>query len=576
MERFRDCYEDLYNSADTELAMGTIKERLEGLINDNSEEEVSKITWKAVKIACTKMKAGKLDVAESYSSDALLHCPDLLFHLLAGVFQSSLFHGTVTPQLLSCAFLPLYKGGFKNPSVSDSYREIACGSQVLKLFEYVVLLIWGDTLDTDSLQFGFKAGVSTTQCTWLVNEVTNFYMRRGTAVAGCLLDCSKAFDECRFDTLFEKLMTKNLPALVGRALVFICEEQAGWVKLAGKRSSDFRLTNGTRQGSVLSPVLFSVYLDWLLVELRKKQLGCTIAGCWVGALGYADDLILLSPNREVLQEMLAVCEQYAEDHNLVFSTDPTPTKSKTKCMHFCGLAGNVKYPAPVQLCGKDLPWVESGDHLGHSLHQLCNMDQDCRRARGKFIERSVDIREQFKFVRPDQVLQAVQVLCTDAYGSMLWRLDSGVAEQFFKCWNTCVKLVFDIPRSTFTYLVEGFFASKHTSLRNQVISRYPGFFRTLLNSPSKEVRIVARLVKDDPRSTTCKNLEYMRKLTNLGNPEKYSTTRIRIELPVKEVPQSEKWRLGLLENLLKVKEEKYINVIDTTHVMAMIQSLCNT
>ena len=142
-------------------------------------------------------------------------------------------------------------------------------------------------------------------------------------------------------------------------------------------------------------------------------------------------------------------------------------------------------------CAKDLPWVERADHLGHSLRQLCNMDQDCRRARGKFIDKSVVIREQFKFARPDQVLQAVQVLCTDAYGSMLWRLDSGVAEQFFKCWNTCVKLVFDIPRSTFTYLVEGFFASNHTSLRNQVISRYPGFFRTLLNSPSKEVRIVA-------------------------------------------------------------------------------------
>ena len=100
----------------------------------------------------------------------------------------------------------------------------------------------------DSLQFGFKAGVSTTQCTWLVSEVTNYFMRRGTAVNVCLLDCSKAFDKCRFDKLFSKLIKKGLPLIVVRVLVFIYEEQTGWVKLAGTRSQTFKLINGTRQG----------------------------------------------------------------------------------------------------------------------------------------------------------------------------------------------------------------------------------------------------------------------------------------------------------------------------------------
>ena len=104
--------------------------------------------------------------------------------------------------------------------------------------------------------------------------------------------------------------------------------------------------------------------------MRQLQLGCHIGGWWFGAVGYADDLMLLAPNREVLQEMLRVCQQYAREHNLVFSTDPIPSKSKTKCMYFCGRVGNVKYPAPVQLEGKDLPWVEHADHLGHTLHQL--------------------------------------------------------------------------------------------------------------------------------------------------------------------------------------------------------------
>ena len=95
----------------------------------------------------------------------------------------------------------------------------------------------------------------------MVNEVTTYFMRRGTAVNACLLDCSKAFDKCRFDKLFEKLIAKGFPPIVVRILIFAYEEQTGCVKLAGKQSTFFKLTNGTRQGSVLSPILFSVYLD---------------------------------------------------------------------------------------------------------------------------------------------------------------------------------------------------------------------------------------------------------------------------------------------------------------------------
>jgi hypothetical protein len=86
---------------------------------------------------------------------------------------------------------------------------------------------------------------------------------------------------------------------------------------------------------------------------------------------------------------------------------------------------------------------------------------------------------------------------------MLWDLKGN---QYFKCWNTCVKLIFGVHRSTFTYLVEGLFAEDQTCLRNQILARYQGFYRKLLTSPSKEVRVPARMVTSDPRSTKCRNL----------------------------------------------------------------------
>ena len=94
------------------------------------------------------------------------------------------------------------------------------------------------------------------------------------------LDCSKAFDKCKFDKLFDKLIQKNVPSIVVRTLIFIYEEQKGCVKLAGYQSETFSIRNGTRQGSLASPTFFSVYLDGLLEQLRELNLGWwMVDGC---------------------------------------------------------------------------------------------------------------------------------------------------------------------------------------------------------------------------------------------------------------------------------------------------------
>ena len=60
------------------------------------------------------MKPDKRDVSGEYTSDVFLHAPDILFVHLAAVFRSYLIHGTITKEILCCAFLPLFKGGLKN------------------------------------------------------------------------------------------------------------------------------------------------------------------------------------------------------------------------------------------------------------------------------------------------------------------------------------------------------------------------------------------------------------------------------------------------------------------------------
>ena len=85
------------------------------------------------------------------------------------------------------------------------------------------------------------------------------------------------------------------------------EEQRGFTVWNGVKSTYFHISNRTRQGSVLSPTLFSVYIDDISKDLRRAWNGCLVGEIWVGAAGYAHDLILIAPSRSAMQSMLNIC-----------------------------------------------------------------------------------------------------------------------------------------------------------------------------------------------------------------------------------------------------------------------------
>ena len=86
--------------------------------------------------------------------------------------------------------------------------------------------------------------------------------------------------------------------------------QACFIRWNSVESDWFRVRNGVRQGAILSPSLFCVYLDTLLSKLRDAGIGCHLGDTFLGAFGYADDVTLLSPSREGLQVMLDICENF--------------------------------------------------------------------------------------------------------------------------------------------------------------------------------------------------------------------------------------------------------------------------
>ena len=422
-------------------------------------------------------------------------------------------HGTVSRPLLACAFMPLLKSSLKDPADTKSYRAIAGSSTLLMLFDRLVLNLWGDRLASGSLQMGYKKGSSTAQCSYLVMETISYFLREGTNPIMVALDMTQAFDRCRFDVLFTKIMAK-LPHVITRTLIYVYERQYAWVRWGNAKSSEFGMTNSTRQGSVLSPALFSLYVQELLDRLQRLGVGCHIGPTFLGAVAWADDFLLTAPTHTAMQLMLDVASTFVSEVGLEFSTDPIPAKSKSKAVFIVGRRKDLKKPAPLLLSGQALPYVAHATHLGHEFNEDGTMDMDSRIRRGTFIGNCLEIQEAFTFASPPEVLGAVKLYCADLYGGMLARLDGVPATKVMNCWGVTVKDVWGLPRSTHSAFVP-WLSSGHSSLREDLLSRWPKFFRSLLTGPSPEVAILARVAASDARSTTAANNRLINTSTGL-------------------------------------------------------------
>ena len=118
-------------------------------------------------------------------------------------------------------------------------------------------------------------------------------------------------------------------------------------------SDPFTVSNGVRQGSILSPTLFSIYLDSLSVKLSASGVN---SKCF-NHLVYADDTVPLAPSPKALQSLINICVSFANNHGLVHNEQ----KTKFMCLKLAVLK-NIYVPN-VELNGKTLELVNREKYL---------------------------------------------------------------------------------------------------------------------------------------------------------------------------------------------------------------------
>ena len=180
------------------------------MINNKDMSEVNRVTESVIRQGLKLMKGNKSDSVFDFQSDCLIEGPPEVVTHLTNMIRMFISHGQVPDVILVCTLLPLVKDNLGDLTQSDNYRAIAAGCQVLKLLDIVILILEGEKLGCDQLQFGFQPKASTSMCSWLATSVIDQYNRQGAVVYGCAMDLSKAFDMVEWLELFQVLLARKV------------------------------------------------------------------------------------------------------------------------------------------------------------------------------------------------------------------------------------------------------------------------------------------------------------------------------------------------------------------------------
>ena len=361
--------------------------------------------------------------------------PHKLFVLLTCLFNAMLVHRCCPDNMLKGKMVPIPK--CKRAGMSSS---VTLGSVICKLFDYIILNKEQERMSSNDLQFGFKRNVSTMHSVFVLSEVIFYYYNYNpTNVYAVFLDATKAFNRVQYSKLFRILIDEMVTPIVLRLLLYMYAKQTPQVKWGEHISEEFNVSNGVKQGGVLSPVLFSLYIDELFDRLVNSQWGCHVGNYFMGCVAYADDIAIMAPSLHGLKAMIEICEEYAVEYNIKFNGQ------KSQFMTFTGRDCR-KATGNITICGDAIQDTDEVIYLGV---KLSNKD------RYKMVVPEVSqFWKSFNMLRADfgAIDTTIQCLlkqygCT-FYGAPLWRNNGASLRHVCVAWRKALMRVWRLSPRT--------------------------------------------------------------------------------------------------------------------------------
>ena len=256
------------------------------------------------------------------------------------------------------------------------------GLSIIYYIILCILLISGDN------QFGFKKALAAVmQFTLLAKLSTTSYLG-AVLLTVCAIDLSKAFHKVNHHALYIKLMKRYIPVKLLdllENLISVCYFRVKW---KNGWSEIFSIHFGVRQGSVLSPFLFAVYLDDLsrLCDLDTSS----------HIILYADDILLIAPSLSKLECVLHACERELTRLDMVINCKKSCClRVGSRCDAVCG---NI-----VSDSGQVIAWVTEMRYLGVYVTQSKTFKCSLKHAKRSFYRAANAVFAQVSRVASEEV-----------------------------------------------------------------------------------------------------------------------------------------------------------------------------
>ena len=288
-------------------------------------------------------------------------------HPMLSVILSKFFHLILRSHYIPNGFkhsyivpIPKIKDCRTKAMSCDDFRGIAISPILSKVFEHCLLKHLQLFIASNDNQFGFKKGYGCSHAIYTVRRIVNRFVSRGNTINLCAIDLTKAFDKVNHHGLYIKLMKRHLPVQLLVLIENLFSGCCACIKWESCWSVDFVINFGVRQGSVLSPFLFAIYIDDIGNLCRPEHCLYTIL--------YADDILLLAPSVTLLERLLHDCEY------VLSWLDMAINFKKSFCLRI-GQRHDMQCASISSFSGQVIPWTTEIRYLG--VYIVCSRIFKC-------------------------------------------------------------------------------------------------------------------------------------------------------------------------------------------------------
>lgn len=319
-------YEHLYTSR---LSESEKKDLEPNLSEDDDDEELDEIGIEELESALTSLKNKKAVGDDQIPTELLKKCDSNTLDELRKIFNEIL-KSEIIPQEWLCSTIILF---FKKGDRMElkNYRPITKTSHLYKLFIKIIANRLTKTLDDHQSvnQAGFRSGFSTTDHLFVVQQLIEKLSEHKMNLFMGFVDFEKAFDSIEHPFLWLAMKEHGVNQKYIRLMKKIYEKSTAVIQMEN-RSREFKIGRGIKQGCCLSPKEFNGALEKVFKNLDWSQKGLKIDKRRLNELRFADDVVLISQEKNELLSMMKELFDEAEKAGLKANVE------KTKIMNNAG------------------------------------------------------------------------------------------------------------------------------------------------------------------------------------------------------------------------------------------------